>query len=239
MSLQDKGREMIMSNYPKWSSPERRAYLVKLFTKYGNQCLQGHHACPIPEHYLHIDTKLVYVPYAKTVPCVNSQGLPLRDSNGNPFYITVYPLRKVIERIPKIDRLYDFKTESIIKDWIADTREQSLEDWKAEQKALHRTNDRILPLRGQFSGVARDIFHDNQPLYYLEAMGISGLTFKPFAKLRLASSYIRLHVDLEDVLKPMSKSKKRKAIRYGKIPSNITNRIQVLCWQAVKHYLNS
>jgi hypothetical protein len=85
---------------------------------------------------------------------------------------------------------------------------------------------------------AATIYYDNQPEFYLEGLGISGLTFKPFAKLRLASNYIRLHVELDEILKPMSKSKKRKAIRYGKIPKDIQDRINIQCWQAVKHYMS-
>ena len=70
-------------------------------------------------------------------------------------------------------------------------------------------------------------------------MGISGLTLKPFAKLRLASSGTRLYVDISDVLKPLSKNARRKAVRYGKSDNALLNDINATCYQAVKHYLNS
>ena len=76
-----------------------------------------------------------------------------------------------------------------------------------------------------------------QPAYYLDGLGISGLTFKPFARIRIASSFVFLFVDLGDTLKGVSKSKRRKAIRYGKaLPVNIQNEIHQLCRLAVRHY---
>ena len=53
-----------------------------------------------------------------------------------------------------------------------------------------------------FNPISREIFYDNQPEYYLEGLGISGITFKPFAKVRLSSSLIALHVDIGDLLRP-------------------------------------
>ena len=133
---------------------------------------------------------------------------------------------------------YEIFIDNLVADWIADDRAQKQADWQAETKARHSTNERTYPLHGRFSGIGQDIYYDNQPEFYLEGLGISGLTFKPFAKLRLASSYVRLHVDLEDILKPVSKSQKRKAIRYGKIPTDLQDKINDRCWQAVKHYAN-
>jgi len=133
---------------------------------------------------------------------------------------------------------YEIFIDNLVADWIADDRAQKQAEWKAEFEARHSTNERTYPLHGRFSGIGQDIYYDNQPEFYLEGLGISGLTFKPFAKLRLASSYVRLHVDLEDILKPVSKSQKRKAIRYGKIPTDLQDKINDRCWQAVKHYAN-
>jgi hypothetical protein len=238
--LQQKDKRGVKVNsgkLPKWSTPERREYLVKLWTKYGNQCLFGHTACPIPEHYQHVESKLVNEAYAQSFKCINTQGLPLKDSNGNQLYVTVYPVRKVIENRMETNRLYDVKSEAQIKYWIDNDRERDRYEWEFEREALHRTSDRQLPLRGQFSGISRDIWHDTQPFFYLEKLGISGLTFKPFAKLRLASSGTRLYVDISDVLKPLSKNAKRKAVRYAKSNNALQNDIYSLCSIAVKRYI--
>ncbi len=82
------------------------------------------------------------------------------------------------------------------------------------------------------------MFYDKQPEFFVEAIGVSGLTYKPFAKVRLASSFMRLHVDLKDTLKPVSKNQKRKALRYGKVTADIQGKVNDACWLAVKHYLN-
>ena len=169
--------------------------------------------------------------------CVNSQGLPLKDLHGNQLYITVYPVRKVIENHIETDRLYDIKSEDQIKYWIDDDRERVRYEWELERRALHHTSDRVLPLRGQFSGISRDIYHDTQPFFFIEKTGISGLTFKPFAKLRLASSGTRLYVDISDVLKPLSKNARRKAVRYAKSDNALRNEIYSLCSTAVKKYI--
>ena len=135
---------------------------------------------------------------------------------------------------------YELFIEGLIKDWIADDRAQSQAEWETERRQIHSLGERRYPLRGQFNAIAQDIFFDSQAQHYLEGLGISGLTYKPFAKVRIASSYMRLMVDLGDTLKGVSKSKRRKAIRYGKaLPPETQRRIDLLCSLAVRHYLTN
>jgi len=128
---------------------------------------------------------------------------------------------------------YEIFIEDLIGDWVSDDRAQRLAEWQAERKAIHSLGERRLPLRGQFSAIGKDVFYGNQPQFYLLELGMSGLTYKPFARVRLASSFMHLHVNLGDTLKKVSKNKRRKAIRYGKID----RQIQELCKSAVKDYL--
>ena len=133
---------------------------------------------------------------------------------------------------------YCLYSELLIKDWKQVDTEQSQADWQAERKALHSLGERTYPTRGQFSAISRDIYAGNQPLYYLDGQAVSGLTFTPFIRVRIASSYIRLYVDLGEALRQVSKSKRRKAIRYGKAlpePTKVAIRRKVL--EAVKDYL--
>ncbi len=170
-----------MTTYPKWSTPNRRALLVKLFLDSRGFCVAGHQNCPIPEHH------------------------------------------------------YEVYIERVIDDW----KEEDKEDWKAERKAIHSLGERRYPIRGRFSTISKDIFFEKQPLYYLEALGMSGLTLQPFAKVKIASSYFRLYIDLGDSLKATSKNKRRKAIRYGKpLPLEVEARVTELVTLAVKDYLN-
>ena len=136
------------------------------------------------------------------------------------------------------EHYYEVYIEGLIADWQADDRQQDTADWQEERKRLHSLAERRYPLRGQFSSIAKDIFFARQPLFYLLGMGISGLTFKPFARIRLASSYVHLFVDLGDTLKGVSKSKRRKAIRYGKpLTVELQGEIEQVCRLAVTHYL--
>jgi len=138
------------------------------------------------------------------------------------------------KQCPVPEHHYEIFCDNLIKDWIADDRAQRQAEWDAERRALHRLSDRRYPLAGQFSAISKDIFFDRQPQYYLEGIGISGLTLKPFAKVRLASSYIRLYIDLGDSLKDMSKNARRKALRYGRLTDTARQRIN----KAVRHYLD-
>ena len=134
---------------------------------------------------------------------------------------------------------YEIYIEQVIGNWVTDDREQRQAEWQAERRELHSLAERRYPLHGQFSALTKDIFFDQQPQYYLEGLAISGLTFKPFAKVRLASSFVFLHIELGDTLKGLSKAKKRKAIRYGKaLPEDIQRQIEQICSLAVRHYLN-
>ena len=127
--------------------------------------------------------------------------------------------------------------EDLIADWKALDTDQRLADWEAEAKALHCLGERRFPLNGRFNAISQTIYADNQPLYFVENLGVSGLTFQPFAKVRISSSYVRLYIDLGDTLKRVSKNKRRKALRYGKpLPFNIQTRVRQIIFEAVRHY---
>ena len=131
---------------------------------------------------------------------------------------------------------YEPFIEGLIDDWKAEDRAQQWADWKAERKALHSLSE-VGRIRGEFNAIGRDIFFASQPQYYLEGLGVSGLTFRPFAKVRLASSFIALHVDVSDAMRNESKNQRRKAIRYGKVTPEARKEIGRLCSLAVRHYL--
>jgi len=133
---------------------------------------------------------------------------------------------------------FDARINAIIADWKQFDREQDRADWLEERKWLHNLAERWQPIRGQFSSISKDIFFSEQPSFYLLGLGISGLTFKPFARVRLASSYLHLFIDLGDTLRGVSKNKKRKAIRYGKaLPLEKQQELDRVCKLAVTHYL--
>lgn len=139
---------------------------------------------------------------------------------------------------PYPEHHYQCFIEDLIHDWKQQDREFRQALWEAEQKALHSLAERRYPIRGQFSAIAQDIFHDKQPLFYFEGQAVSGVTLTPFVRVRIASSYVRLYIDLGEALREVSKAKRRKAIRYGKpLPVRVEEQIRRIILEAVRHYL--
>jgi len=132
---------------------------------------------------------------------------------------------------PYPEHHYEGFIEGLIAEWIADDRAERQAELRLEQRQLHNLNERRAPLRGRFSAIGKDIFYANQPQYYFLGFSISGLTFKAFVKVRLASTYVNLYVDVD--LKGVSKNKRRKAIRYNKVTDEVRQGIN----KAIRHYL--
>ena len=133
---------------------------------------------------------------------------------------------------------YSVYTELLITDWKQSDRQDRLGEWQAERRIMHNLGERTFPLTGRFNAISQEIYHSNQPLYFFEGQAVSGVTLLPFVRVRLASSWIRLYVDLGTELRQVSKSKRRKAMRYGKPLLQETEAIikrKVL--QAVRDYL--
>ena len=131
----------------------------------------------------------------------------------------------------------DKLVHSYIVYWVQDDLAGRRYEQRLADRELHRLNERGA-LRGHFNAISRSIYFDNQPMYELQGLGVSGLTYHPFAKVRIASSLVALHVDITEALKPLSKSKRRKVIRHGKpLPSEILANVTEVCALAVSKYL--
>lgn len=133
---------------------------------------------------------------------------------------------------------YHLYIEYLIKDWQQMDRDTKQAEAETERLAMHNLGERRYPLVGRFSAISKDIYASQQPLYYFQGQSISGLTLQPFVKIRLASSYMRLFIDLGDTLRQVSKSKRRKAIRYGKpLPQEVKQAINRKILAAVRDYM--
>ena len=221
----------------KWVTPERQRQLALLFSTYGNKCLLGHHCCSDMEHYIEAVPKLVTFSIVKDTPCVDKVGNTLRDSEGNIVYTQSYGVGHDIVKTERLNTAYDRAIDAIVKDWVREdaTARAYLRD--VESKRLHSLNE-TGSLRGHFSAISRTIYFDNQPMFTVLGLGIDPLTFKPFAKVRIASSMVALHIDISEALKPLSKCKRRKAIRYGKpLPNIIAEVVSECASKAVCKYL--
>lgn len=133
---------------------------------------------------------------------------------------------------------YELFIEGLISDWKADDRETRRIEYRLETIRLHSLYEPRTPLRGRFSAISKEIWNADKPLYYTDGLSISGLTLEPFIRIRLASSFTRLYVNIGDALIGVSKSRKRKAIRYGKpLPLTVQQAINDLVCRSVMDYL--
>jgi len=221
----------------KWVTPERQHQLALLFSTYGNKCLKGHYCCPEVEHYLEAVPRLVTYPIIKPEACVTRDGNTLRDSEGAIVYTRSYGVGHAVVHTERLNTAYDRAIDAIVKDWVREDAVARAYLRDVESKRLHSLNE-TGRLRGHFSAISRTVYFDNQPMFEVLELGIDALTFKPFAKVRIASSGVALHIDISEALKPLSKCKKRKCIRYGKpLPAIIAEVVSESASVAVRKYL--
>lgn len=252
----------------KWVTPERQAQLVKLFLEsrgfciYGLSPCQGHFEREVTTLCAHTLPATAHrKPFACSKPMPNGELCRFKPIDGKPHlpcqvYAEVklfwrcgygdYPCYSALPVLGDLGNLefqpegqYSEVVKALKREWSSETRSQDNAEWQAERKALHALGERREPVRGRFNTIARDIKLASQPLYYFEGLGMNGITFKPFAKVRVASTFMHLYVDLGDSLSPVSKNRRHKAVRYGKpLPKDIDSRIADICNLAVTDYLN-
>ena len=108
---------------------------------------------------------------------------------------------------------YEPFIEGVIREWLLDDRAQREALWRLERARMHRVPDTRFR-QGRFDTLRRAQFLEQQPPYYVVAVGVDAFTFRPVAKVRISSTYIYLFVDIGPVLRGMGKNARRKAIRY-------------------------
>jgi len=229
---------------PKWATLDRKDKLVQLFVDSGGFCVYGLKPC---QGYA-TETEKTACAWGKFCfkPMPDGQLCRYRPEPDKPHLPCHYVTIKIIRwrcaygDYPCYKRFgshYEMFADTLIADWKQQDREQSNAELEAERKAIHSLGERSYPVRGQFSAISKGIFAESQPLYYFEGQAVSGLTFTPFIRVRIASSYIRLYVDLGEALRQVSKSKRRKAIRYGKaLPETVIVAVRRKVLEAVKDY---
>jgi len=137
-------------------------------------------------------------------------------------------------------RFFQNYIEPLIKDWVDDDRGERAELWRKEQREMHRLNERRWK-KCQFDAVARDVFLQQQPDYYLEGVGISGLTFTRIAKVRVPSMPVRLFVDVADskLPKKLGQNARKRARRQAALQIGEDKSIDTMCRKAVQHFKDS
>jgi hypothetical protein len=192
-------------------------------------CLEGHRACSDLSHYIVDDeVKMVWVSEFK-----EQEGLD-KSGNRTGVMLTVRETKKVPVKVESyLARMYNKVTEAAIDSWKAEDRDRRSYEWRLEQQPL---NDGTYGKYGsRFDPVARDVYFQNRPEYYLVGMGVSALTHQRVALIRVPNTSAHLFVDCSDTVQELSKNAKRKMKRYGRVPA-MYKTIDEKCKQAVRDW---
>ncbi len=117
----------------------------------------------------------------------------------------------------------------LIEEWKGDDREERAEARRLEQRLLSKD---LTGWNQRFDPITREHFLVDRSPYYPEGFGVSALTFKRMARVRIPSAYTRLQVELPPI--KLSRNK-RKKLRRQQI-HNDREVVDTLCQLAVNHY---
>ncbi len=186
-------------------------------------------------------------------PCYSAVIIPDDVFPGRQFVIGelvfAFP-EEFAEMIPGIRRLDYLKIlAKQLRQLHADLKKAEQE---SEEKAMHAGTPMTEKHLGRFSDVAREIFHEQQPGFYIKGLSIipaEGGRWKPVARVEIPSSSTydqekkkwvpdTIIVEISSAMKNVSKAARNKAIRYGKpLPEPNQLDIEKLVAKAVIEHL--
>ncbi|MDP2954409.1 MAG: hypothetical protein Q8O76_13980 [Chloroflexota bacterium] len=202
-----------MTTTPQWATPERLALLNDIDPM---KCTCGSDNCSVIDWWgaamrIHL-------------------GEPGKDLHSWLFRAALLTPR-LLASIPEEYRLHlPFYLRRELKAyWKEDDR-----DARKLQARIERDNINYPDRRGwgrHFDPIRKDAFLEERGQMYIEAVGVSALTFTRIVKVRVPSSPVRLFVD---VAQASTRQKRRNARRHGKpLPPTVED----LCKKAVQDYL--
>ena len=233
---------------PKWINKDRIHCLTQLADRYPeNHCNLGHFLCANPAHYSHVVDKLDIIVTGKDVPCKDDKENYILDRFGNPALRRVIQIERKHYQLNVTYMSNDSEphmlnnTETIsqlyIQNWSNADRENTIAEYQAEAELRHKNYDaRELPIRGTFSGIAKDIYYDTQPVFRIECMSINGTTGNPMAKIRMTSDNTILYVDVSSVMPRVSKHARLKAKRHNVFTNSLRYKIDLFVGSVISAY---
>lgn len=209
--------------YPQWATPERRAYMDKLqVLLLSGRCSYGEVLCPVLERFRQAVREKIGEP--------NAPVWIMRAALATP---------KVLARFPIADlhHLPPWLAKELEAYWKADDRDKRSYLLKLEKRRMHALSPQITK-RGEWDSIRREQYLANREVFEIVAIGISALTFKRVAQVRIPSLKATLWVDLTRI--EVNKSKSRKLARYkrGAAPKEMESRIVERCRKAVERCLS-
>lgn len=233
-----------MAKLPKWATPERLQHLTQLAEKTGGGCLLGyrppeatyHHLFSVGFFELTIADIVVDGDSSKCV-CQHCPHQYRTYIDGTDVIVDTVEMswrveKDAIYKKPVIIRRPRHQP-GLIDDWKTDDREARSEQRRKANRLAEGTND-LTGWGRRFDPIEREKFFERQSPYYLEATGISGLTFRPIAKVRIPSTNDSLFVDVPKHLRNKMTRSQRKRWRRAHIES-----VDAACTQAVQDYWKS
>ncbi len=104
----------------------------------------------------------------------------LKPTNYQRQFVVGYQVKLTAYGKSELIRLAELLEREAIKAWIYEDKLNAQADWQAEYEARHKLNtQRFKPLHGKFSAVARDVWHDSQPLFYYFTTLQKGVIARP------------------------------------------------------------
>lgn len=120
-------------------------------------------------------------------------------------------------------------SEAVIEKWKDDDRADRAEQLRLEQQLISHD---LTGWNQRFDPLTRERFMIERSPYYPEGFGVSALTFRRIARIRIPSASARLHVDLPPA--KLSRNK-RKKLRRAQINCD-REVVDTLCQSAVDSY---
>ncbi|MDD5094390.1 MAG: hypothetical protein PHV74_08440 [Dehalococcoidia bacterium] len=195
--------------FPQWATASRRQVLVDIAIRSKGACTLGYK--PPEALYLHMFLN----------GFLKLKLSDVLDEDGDKTKAACY----------HCEHHYRNDTNKLIGEWREDDRAELSEQIRLEQQLLHQTSD-LTGWGRRFDPVQREQFLADRSPYYPEGFGVSALTFKRIARIRIPSAYTRLHVDLP---KGKLSRNKRKKLRREQIRKD-GEMIDCLCQLAVDDY---
>ncbi|MDD5094561.1 MAG: hypothetical protein PHV74_09310 [Dehalococcoidia bacterium] len=194
---------------PLWATPERRQVLIDIALRSQGACT----LCYKPPEALYLNMFLNGFLKLKLSDVLDEDG----DKTKAACYYC--------------EHHYHNDTHKLIREWQEDDRAERAEQLRLERQLLRQTPD-LTGWGQRFDPIQREQFLLDRSPYYPEGFGISTLTFKRIARIRIPSAYTRLHVDLPS--QKLSRNK-RKKLRRAQINSD-REMVDSLCQSAVDDY---
>ena len=129
-----------------------------------------------------------------------------------------------------LEKYFQLETD-FIEAWIAEDRDTRQALWELEEERIHHADG--YRFGGDFDPVQRDEFMRQRPSYYLEGIGVSSVTMRQTAKIRVPSTNIYLFVDVSAATNKLGKNARKRLKRQGReIPADVHE----ICQRAIKSW---